>query len=206
MASRTTKALSLTAALAGGIIGGLDNAVEKAFNDFVGSDKAKVERTGHSDYINLAYAGEPNSIDGKVDTTTYWAPDKLREVINDKKSTFIYWRIEGGTYTSKGDRFFKDVLRDYGSEFDRIIVIEGLKHGQTVYGALNDVLDEVNPQERAYSHRNPIFSMVGFGAEGRLRGPPPEPYEKKYNEVRQIIEHNILWFNSKKREAFLDTK
>ena len=210
MASRTTKALSLTAALSlvSNPVADLGDAAKKAFDEFFGSGQSSVEKTV-SDYgTNTAYAEERKSLDSRVDTTTYWTPDKLRQIINEPKLSFIYWKIEVNDEIDKlGDKFFRDVLRDYGSRLDRIIIIEGLRHGKSAYKDLKNVLDEFNPSEREYSHNSPIYSFVGFGAEGRIRGPPKDHYEEKYKgQYKSLIEGNISWFNNKKRETFLDIK
>ncbi len=153
--------------------------------------------------FNPAYALGLNSLDGKIDTTTYWTPDKLKQVINDEKVTFIYWKVEGAEHTPRGNQFFNDVLRDYGSRFDRILVIEGLKHGQENFIALQDLLNEFNPSEKESSHRVPIYSIAGFGREVRIRSPPGEPYEQNYKTIyKGGIAKYLVEFELKNRKIF----
>ena len=206
MSSKTAKALSLTAALslAANPAGDLGDATKKAFNEFFGSGKTKLERTVNDNYgTNAAYAAETNSLDGKVDTTTYWTPAKLRDVINDNKITFVYWRQEGWKFTPLGDKFFSDFLRDYGAEFDRIILVEGKKYPERHIQSVEDVLNEFNPKASNRVHYSPKYSITGFGKETRISGPPEDPDEETYKKnyetnFRPFATKTLDWFKTQK--------
>ena len=131
----------------------------------------------------------------------------LKEVINDRKVTFIYWKMERALDEKEGERFFQDVLREYGYRIDRVVLINGWRYGEKKYGDLIDVLNEVNPKEKKSSHGVPMFSIVGFGKESRIRGPPRNPYEDKYEKMyRPLIESALDWFEARKRESFLPSR
>lgn len=180
----------------------LGNVAQKAFDEFFRPGQNKIEETINPYGLNQAYAQDLGGLDGKVDTTTYWTPEKLRLVINEPKLSFIYWREEGAKYTNKGDRFFRDFMNDFGSEFDNIILMEATKYGKNLMLEFGGVLNELNPAERKYTNRNPTYSIVGFGKEVRIRGPPEgdeRSYQSNYRNIyKNPIAETIKWFKAQK--------
>lgn len=134
--------------------------------------------------IPYAKAGVP-----PVETPTDLTPDKLRDIIKDTSTvTFIYWRWEGYGNNILGDRFFEDFVRDYGSRFDRIMLVEGSDYSTNEMRKIKGVLNEFNPSERKSVHSVPTYSIV-FNGEFRIRGPPgpEEEYEKIYEEEYKLF-------------------
>ena len=92
-----------------------------------------------SSYFSLS-AAEAAEFKGEIDRTTYWTKDKLRQLINSDKRALIYWKFEGLGDNETGDRLFKDLLRDYGDVFSKVIVIEGNRLGVSSANSLKRTL------------------------------------------------------------------
>lgn len=209
MVSKTGKVLGLTVALSSalGPATDLGDAAKKAFDEFFGGNPSKVERVVNSDYgVNAAYAGDLDSLDERVEKPTDWTPENLRGIIKDNKVTFIYWKVEGANLTPRGDKIFRYILRDYGANFDRVVILDGIKYGQYAFKLLKDVLQEINPLYKT-NYSVPIYSIAGFGVEERIGGVPPEPYEQQYTQkYKPGIERFLAKFAERKRETFLGIK
>lgn len=150
---------------------------------------------------NQSEANDLKSLDSRIVLPNDLTPERLREFINDKKTTLIYWRIDGASDNIRADRFLNDILKDYGDKLDKVVLIEGKKYGEANYKKLKDVLNEVNKSETESAYRSPIFSIAGFGTEIRIRGPPKEPYETRYNSIyKPRLEKFLLQFDTKKKD------
>lgn len=149
------------------------------------------------------YAKNCSLSDFNVESPTDLNPEKLRNILKDYKIVFIYWKIKGAVEEKEGERFFGDFMCEYGTKIDRVLLMDGLKYGYERWSALKDVLDEVNPKETDSSRGVPMYSIGGFGKEVRIRGPPKEPYEQKYEKLNNELKPVVNWFELRKREKFL---
>ena len=93
----------------------------------------------------------------------------LREIIAADGVTFIHWRWEGIGDNETGDRYFCDTIREFGTDFARILQIEGAEYRFKMRG-IKEVLNEVSPDDAHNIHELPNYSIVGYGGEARIEG------------------------------------
>ncbi|MCP5368922.1 MAG: hypothetical protein H6907_09715 [Hyphomicrobiales bacterium] len=132
-------------------------------------------------------SGLAKSLNPHIDTTTRWTADTFKKyVVHSGKISFVHWKYKDYGNNKSGDRFFNQVIKEYGDAIEQFIVIktetypnEG-KELRIIPSLYNDDKNE-GPIEAFPSYS--IF--LRSGEEIRVRGPPAgkEGYEKKYERV-----------------------
>ena len=108
----------------------------------------------------------------------------LRAIVEAPAAVFIHWRWEGIGDNETGDRYFCEMVGEFGPRFARLIQIEGRDYRFRMR-RIKEVLDEYSPRAAYNTHELPNYSVAGFGDEARIEGPPdPDRYAEEYEAWR----------------------
>jgi hypothetical protein len=157
----------------------------------IGKGIKKVGESIDSALTPKAYADSFDDLDGRVDTKTYWTPEKfINEIVNSDKVTYVHWRKEGFGNNDSGDKLVQNLIKDF-PEIDRFVIIELSEYptseGKELYAIpakfSNGPLKGV-----------PCGSLFKMGKEFRIKGPPTPSfsYEKGRDDIKQWLSGGYL--------------